>query len=64
MPILCATAASCGNSLSSTYYDMIWGSRAPVLKEPLVQGATVERNAAVLANDVAGVLDVSRSADR
>jgi hypothetical protein len=40
MPILCASAASCGNSLSSTYYDVIWGSRAPVLQEPLVQGAT------------------------
>jgi hypothetical protein len=39
-PILCATASGCGNSLSSTYYDIIWGSRAPVLAEPLVQGAT------------------------
>src|ERR1700688_3578456 len=37
-PILCATAAGCGNSLSSTYYDLIWGSRAPVLAEPLIQG--------------------------
>jgi hypothetical protein len=40
MPILCATASGCGNSLSSTYYDLIWGSRAPVLAEPLVQGRT------------------------
>ena len=40
MPILCATASGCGNSLSSTYYDIIWGSRAPVLMEPLVQGAS------------------------
>jgi hypothetical protein len=39
-PILCATANGCGNSLSSTYYDIIWGSRAPVLAEPLVQGQT------------------------
>ena len=39
-PILCAAAASCGNSLSSTYYDVIWGSRAPVLAEPLVTGRT------------------------
>jgi hypothetical protein len=40
MPILCATASGCGNSLSSTYYDVIWGSRAPVLAEPLVRGRT------------------------
>jgi len=40
LPILCATASGCGNSLSSTYYDVIWGSRAPVLVEPLVQGET------------------------
>ena len=40
MPILCASASNCGNSLSSTYYDIIWGSRVPVLEEPLLQGAT------------------------
>jgi hypothetical protein len=40
MPILCATAQGCGNSLASTYYDIIWGSRAPVLDEPLTQGET------------------------
>jgi hypothetical protein len=39
-PILCATASGCGSSLSSTYYDIIWGSRAPVLAEPLVKGRT------------------------
>ncbi len=37
-PILCASLGSCGNSLSSTYYNVIWGSRAPVLSEPLLQG--------------------------
>jgi hypothetical protein len=40
MPILCATASGCGNSLASTYYDVIGGSRAPVLAEPLVSGRT------------------------
>ena len=39
-PVLCGSAASCGNSLSSTYYNVIWGSRSPVLQEPLVQGLT------------------------
>src|SRR6185312_5610430 len=37
-PILCASAASCGNSLASTYYNVIWGSRNPVLAEPLLKG--------------------------
>jgi hypothetical protein len=40
LPILCAQASGCGNSLASTYYDIIWGSRAPVLAEPLVKGRT------------------------
>lgn len=39
-PILCAQASSCGNSLASTYYNIIWGSRAPVLAEPLTTGKT------------------------
>lgn len=39
-PILCAQASGCGNSLASTYYDIIWGSRAPVVAEPLVKGRT------------------------
>jgi hypothetical protein len=39
-PILCATATSCGNSLASTYYNIIWGSRNPVLAEPLLKGVT------------------------
>ena len=37
-PILCATATSCGNSLASTYYTVIWGSRNPTLAEPLLKG--------------------------
>jgi hypothetical protein len=53
MPILCASASSCGNALSSTYYDVIWGSRAPVLQEPLIQGATWAGTGGA-AGDVAG----------
>jgi len=39
-PVLCGSASQCGNALSSTYYNVIWGSRNPVLEEPLVQGLT------------------------
>jgi hypothetical protein len=35
-PILCAQASGCPNSLSSTLFMLIWGSRAPVLVEPLL----------------------------
>lgn len=37
-PILCSRVTSCGNSLASTYYLLIWGNRAPVLSEPLLKG--------------------------
>jgi hypothetical protein len=37
-PVLCASLGSCGNSLASTYYNVIWGARAPVLAEPLLHG--------------------------
>ncbi len=39
-PVLCSTAANCSNSLASAIYNVIWGSRAPVLQEPLVRGFT------------------------
>jgi hypothetical protein len=39
-PVLCASSAGCGNSLSSAYYNVIWGSRSPVLAEPLLKGTT------------------------
>jgi hypothetical protein len=39
-PILCPRLGLCNNSLASTYYNVIWGSRAPVLSAPLVRGAT------------------------
>ncbi len=50
-PILCSTLQSCGNSLASTYYNLIWGSRAPVLWEPLLQGTTWSATGGA-ANDV------------
>jgi hypothetical protein len=37
-PILCASTTQCGNSLASTLYNVIWGSRNPVLAEPLLRG--------------------------
>jgi hypothetical protein len=39
-PVLCAVITSCGNSLASTYYNLIWGTRAPTLFEPLLQGTS------------------------
>ena len=39
-PILCAQETSCGNSLASVYYNVIWGTRRPVLAEPLLRGTS------------------------
>ena len=39
-PVLCATITQCGNSLASTYYNVIWGARAPTLVEPLLKGTS------------------------
>ncbi len=39
-PILCGQASQCGNSLSSTMYSLIWGTRNPLLAAPLLQGAS------------------------
>lgn len=38
-PILCPQVVRCGNSLASTLYMLIWGTRAPVLAEPLLSNA-------------------------
>lgn len=38
-PILCGTASGCGNSLSSALFLAVWGSRGPVLQEPLVRAS-------------------------
>lgn len=37
-PILCPVAGGCNNSLSSTMYTLIWGTRGPVLATPLLKG--------------------------
>jgi hypothetical protein len=39
-PILCPQIGGCNNSLASTMYYFIWGSRSPVLASPLLQGTT------------------------
>ena len=39
-PILCAQVARCGNSVAGTLYMLIWGTRAPVLAQPLLSGST------------------------
>ena len=50
-PSLCSTAVSCGNSVASAYYNVIWGARSPVLFEPVLQG-TSWNAAGGAANDV------------
>jgi hypothetical protein len=55
-PILCASPQSCGNSLASTYYNVIWGARAPVLAEPLLKGTSWNATGGA-QNDVASVND-------
>lgn len=39
-PVLCATRAGCANALHSTMYQLAWGSRSPVLLEPLLRGSS------------------------
>ena len=39
-PILCPQIGGCNNSLSSTMYYLIWGSRSPLLAQPLLKGTT------------------------
>jgi hypothetical protein len=63
-PILCATTSQCGNSLASAYYNVIWGSRAPLLEEPLLRGLTWAstggtQNDVGSANRYAGTEEVS-----
>jgi hypothetical protein len=40
MPILCANANGCGNSVAGTFYMLIWGNRSPVLAEPLLRSTS------------------------
>lgn len=39
-PSLCANPSSCADSLGSTLFDVIWGTRSPTVSEPLLQGTT------------------------
>jgi hypothetical protein len=39
-PVLCPDVAKCGNSVASVLFQLIWGSRAPVLIDPLLKGET------------------------
>lgn len=55
-PILCPSAASCGNSLASTLYNLIWGGRTPVLAEPLLKGLSWSATGGA-QNDVASTSD-------
>lgn len=50
-PVLCETAGQCGNSLAGTLPMLVWGSRSPVLAQPVVQGAEWDALGGV-ANDV------------
>lgn len=51
-PILCPQAGSCNNSLAGTHYLLIWGSRGPVLAEPLLAGTSWNATGGA-GNDVA-----------
>jgi hypothetical protein len=63
-PVLCASLGSCGNSLASTYYNIIWGARAPVLAEPLLHGLSWSatggaQNDVTSSNDYVGTESVT-----
>jgi hypothetical protein len=53
-PILCSSLSGCGNSLASSFYNLIWGARAPVLSEPLIQGTSWNATGGA-GNDVTSV---------
>lgn len=38
IPILCSYATNCPNSIAGALYDVIWGSRNPLIAEPLLKG--------------------------
>lgn len=55
-PILCSASGSCGNSLASSMYNLIWGTRTPVLSEPLLQGQSWSSTGGA-QNDVSSTSD-------
>jgi len=63
-PVLCPSVSGCGNSLASAWYAVIWGSRSPLLPEPLVRGLTWgstggTKNDVVSSNRYVGTVPVS-----
>ena len=63
-PILCPSLSSCGNSLASAFYNVIWGARAPVLFEPVLQGTSWNatggaQNDVTSANDYLGTESIT-----
>ena len=50
-PILCPQISGCNNSLASTMYYLIWGSRNPMLAAPLLRG-TIWQGIGGAQNDV------------
>ena len=55
-PVLCASATGCNNSLSSTFYNVIWGNRSTVLASPLLKGTSWTSTGGA-QDDVAGTSD-------
>jgi hypothetical protein len=53
-PVLCASVGQCGNSMAGAHYAFVWGTRSPLLQEPLVQGAQW-RSVGGQGNDVASM---------
>lgn len=53
MPVLCASSTNCANSLAGAFYNVIWGSREPLLSEPLLRGLSWNATGGA-ADDVAG----------
>ncbi len=58
-PVLCPQALNCGNALSSTLYNLIWGSRQPLLVEPMLKGLTWPSSGGA-ANDVSSTSSYMR----
>ena len=42
-PVLCAAATGCRNSLSSTYYNVIWGNRSAVARRAAAEAGRAGR---------------------
>jgi hypothetical protein len=63
-PILCASQAQCANSLASALYNVIWGSRTPLLFEPVLHGTSWDatggaQNDVTSSNDYVGAEQIT-----